>query len=129
MMSPDDATTRLRAAVADAISMIAPDVADELPDLDPDADLFEEFGLDSMDRLNIMTALTQSTGAEIPDDRYPQLTSMNRWSLTSRAHRDQSGCTCARCGSPEHEYRARCMAYEPRGDAAHRETGQPAASV
>ncbi len=37
---------------------IAPDVADELPDLDPDIDLFEEYGLDSMDRLNIMTALT-----------------------------------------------------------------------
>ena len=78
MMSPDDATIRLRAVVADAISTIAPDVADELPDLDPDVDLFEEYGLDSMDRLNIMTALAQSTGVEIPDDRYAQLTSMNR---------------------------------------------------
>ena len=77
-MSPDDATVRLRVVVADAISTIAPDVADELPDLDPDADLFEEYGLDSMDRLNIMTALAQSTGVEIPDDRYAQLTSMNR---------------------------------------------------
>jgi acyl carrier protein len=78
MMSPDDVTTRLRVVVANAISTIAPDVTDELPDLDPDADLFEEYGLDSMDRLNIMTALAQSTGVEIPDDRYPQLTSMNR---------------------------------------------------
>ena len=78
MMSPDDATVRLRVVVADAISTSAPDVADELPDLDPDADLFEEYGLDSMDRLNIMTALAQSTGVEIPDDRYAQLTSMNR---------------------------------------------------
>lgn len=59
MMSPDDATVRLRVVVADAISTIAPDVADELPDLDPDADLFEEYGLDSMDRLNIMTAIAQ----------------------------------------------------------------------
>ena len=78
MMSSDDATIRLRAVVVDAISTIAPDVADELPDLDPDVDLFEEYGLDSMDRLNIMTALAQSTGVEIPDDRYTQLTSMNR---------------------------------------------------
>jgi len=77
-MSRDDATIRLREVVAAAISATAPDVADELPDLDPDVDLFEEYGLDSMDRLNIMTALTQSTGVEIPDDRYPQLTSMNR---------------------------------------------------
>ncbi len=77
-MSPDDPTIRLRALVSDAIAAIAPDVADELPDLDPDVDLFEEYGLDSMDRLNIMTALTQSTGVEIPDDRYPLLTSMNR---------------------------------------------------
>lgn len=78
MMSPDDTTTRLRGVIANAIAATAPDVAGELPDLDPDADLFEEYGLDSMDRLNIMTALTQSTGVEIPDDRYPHLTSMNR---------------------------------------------------
>ena len=77
-MSPDDPTTRLRELIADAIATIAPDVADELPDLDPDLDLFEEYGLDSMDRLNIMTAITASTGVEIPDERYPQLTSMNR---------------------------------------------------
>ena len=77
-MSPEATTTRLRGVIADAIASIAPDVTDELPDLDPDIDLFEEYGLDSMDRLNIMTALTASTGVEIPDQRYPQLTSMNR---------------------------------------------------
>jgi acyl carrier protein len=77
-MSHDDATIRLREVVAAAIASVAPDVADELHDLDPTIDLFEEYGLDSMDRLNIMTALTQATGVEIPDDRYPQLTSMNR---------------------------------------------------
>ena len=65
------ATIRLRRAIDDAIATIAPDVADELADLDDDVDLFEEFGLDSMDRLNIMTALAQSTGVEISDDRYP----------------------------------------------------------
>jgi acyl carrier protein len=77
-MNDDDARTRLRQEVEVAIAATAPDVADELGDLDPDLDLFEEFGLDSMDRLNIMTALTASTGVEIPDDRYPQLTSMNQ---------------------------------------------------
>lgn len=77
-MSDDDARMRLSRVIADAISAVAPDVADELPDLDPDVDLFEEYGLDSMDRLNIMTGITQSTGVEIPDDRYPRLTSVNR---------------------------------------------------
>ncbi len=77
-MSNDTATIRLRRAIDDAISAVAPDVTDELADLDPDVDLFEEFGLDSMDRLNIMTALAQSTGVEISDDRYPWLTSINR---------------------------------------------------
>jgi acyl carrier protein len=77
-MSNDTATSRLRRVITDAISAIAPDVTDELPGLDPDVDLFEEFGLDSMDRLNIMTALTQATGVEIPDEQYPRLTSLSR---------------------------------------------------
>jgi acyl carrier protein len=77
-MSNDTATIRLRRAIDDAISTVAPDVADELVDLDPDVDLFEEFGFDSMDRLNIMTALAQSLGVEISDARYPHLTSINR---------------------------------------------------
>ncbi len=78
MTNYDEARTRLREAVDGAIAATAPDVADELGDLDPDLDLFEEFGLDSMDRLNIMTAITEATGVEIPDDRYAHLTSMNR---------------------------------------------------
>ena len=77
-MSNDIETTRVRRAIDDAISAVAPDVTDELADLDPDLDLFEEFGLDSMDRLNIMTALAQSLGVEIADERYPHLTSINR---------------------------------------------------
>ena len=72
-LSPD----RLHSEICAAIAGVAPDVAGELADLDPDLDLFEEFGLDSMDRLNIMTALAQATGVEIPDDRYPHLRSMN----------------------------------------------------
>ena len=77
-MNDVEARTRLREAVEGAIAATAPDVADELGDLDPDLDLFEEFGLDSMDRLNIMSAIAASTGVEIPDDRYPHLTSLNR---------------------------------------------------
>lgn len=77
-MSDDTTTIRLRRLIDAAISTVAPDVTDELSELDPDVDLFAEFELDSMDRLNIMTALAASTGVEIPDSRYPQLTTVNR---------------------------------------------------
>jgi acyl carrier protein len=65
-----------RGVVVAAIVKTAPDVADEIADLDDDLDLFEEFGLDSMDRLSIMTSIAESTGVDIPDSRYPQLTTM-----------------------------------------------------
>jgi acyl carrier protein len=61
-----------------AIAAVAPDVAGEVAGLDRDIDLFEEFGLDSMDRLNIMTALSEATGREISERQYPELTSINR---------------------------------------------------
>jgi acyl carrier protein len=67
---------RLRRVVAAAILKTAPDVADEIVDLDDDTDLFEEFGLDSMDRLSIMTTIAEATGVEVPDSQYPQLTTM-----------------------------------------------------
>jgi acyl carrier protein len=66
----------LRSVVVAAIVKTAPDVADEVADLDDDLDLFEEFGLDSMDRLSIMTSIAESTGVDIPDSRYRQLTTM-----------------------------------------------------
>ena len=80
MNHPNETTqpTELRRVIDEAIAATAPDVADELADIDPDLDLFEEFGLDSMDRLNIMTAIAESTGVAIPDDRYARLTSVNR---------------------------------------------------
>jgi acyl carrier protein len=61
-----------------AIAAVAPDVVDEIAELDRDVDLFEEFGLDSMDRLNIMTALSEVTGCEISERQYPELTSINQ---------------------------------------------------
>ena len=61
-----------------AIGAVAPDVVDEITTIDPDTDLFEEFGLDSMDRLTIMTALAASSGRPIPEQLYPSLTTVNR---------------------------------------------------
>lgn len=69
-------TDSLRSVVVAAILKTAPDVADEIAALDDDIDLFEEFGLDSMDRLSIMTTIVEATRVEIPDSQYPRLTTM-----------------------------------------------------
>lgn len=66
-----------RTTIIETIVAVAPDVADDIGDVGDDVDLFEEFGLDSMDRLNIMTAISESTGVAIPEDRYPELTTMS----------------------------------------------------
>ena len=71
-------THDVRSLIIAAVAATAPDVADEIGSLRDDVDLFEEFGLDSMDRLSVMTALVASTGVEIPDSEYSRLTTMNR---------------------------------------------------
>lgn len=76
-MNPTQPVTNSRAAIVAAIVATAPDVVDDIAGLGDDVDLFDEFGLDSMDRLNIMTAISESTGVEIPDDRYPELNTMS----------------------------------------------------
>lgn len=72
------ATTSVLDQITAAIGAAAPDVVDEIAGLDPDADLFEEFGLDSMDRLGIMAALSTATGVEIPERDYASLTTIRR---------------------------------------------------
>lgn len=68
----------VRSQIIAAVSATAPDVAGEIRSLGQDVDLFEEFDLDSMDRLSVMTALVAATGVDIPDGEYPRLTTMNR---------------------------------------------------
>lgn len=68
----------LRQHVIAAVVATAPDVDGEIDNVGDDVDLFAEFDLDSMDRLNVMTALVSSTGVEITDADYPRLTTMNR---------------------------------------------------
>ena len=77
MSTDDTALDPILAGLVDALGTVAPDVVDEVLTLDPDVDLFEEFGLDSMDRLTIMERLANTTGREIPEDRYPELMSLS----------------------------------------------------
>jgi acyl carrier protein len=67
-----------RARVIEAIGFVAPDIESELATLDPHCDAFDELQLDSMDHLNVMTALAQKTGIEIPESQYPELRSLER---------------------------------------------------
>ena len=55
--------------VQEEINNIAPEV--DLATVDPAADLREAFDIDSMDFLNLVTALHHRTGIEIPEIDYP----------------------------------------------------------
>jgi acyl carrier protein len=66
-MTPDDATAAVRAA----ITRSAPDVDVAL--LDGDVELCSELDLDSMDFLNVLIAIAERTGIEVPERDYPEV--------------------------------------------------------
>ena len=66
-MNPDEA----RALLARLLHEIAPE--SDLSSVDPDALLQDELDLDSMDFLNLVTALHDETGIDVPERDYPQL--------------------------------------------------------
>lgn len=63
--------------VCAAIVDVAPDVEEEIQDLDADGDLFDVLGLDSMDHLTVMEALSERTGVDIPEREYGELRSLD----------------------------------------------------
>lgn len=65
----------LRQSVLNAISEIAPEA--DFDSLDPDAGLREQIDLDSMDFLNVMIALHETLGIDIPEADYPELFTLN----------------------------------------------------
>lgn len=56
------------------LTKVAPDLADET--IRDDADLRDEFDLDSMEFLNWIIALHRRLGVDIPELDYPKLTSL-----------------------------------------------------
>ena len=66
-MTTDDAHTLL----AHLVHRIAPEVV--LDEIEADAFLQEEAELDSMDFLNLMSALYEETGIDVPERDYPQV--------------------------------------------------------
>ena len=65
----------IRAVLCDELARIAPDV--DANDVDPSGDLREEFDIDSMDFLNLVTALHERLGVEIPEADYQALASLD----------------------------------------------------
>ncbi|HET7309756.1 MAG TPA: acyl carrier protein [Mycobacteriales bacterium] len=69
-MNPTEAT----AAVAAALGSIAPEV--DIATVDGDAPFREEMDLDSLDFLNLVELLHDSTGVEIREDDYARVGSL-----------------------------------------------------
>ncbi len=59
------------AIVRDELERIAPDVAFDA--VDPNAPIQQEFDIDSMDFLNLITALHERTGVNVPEADYPRV--------------------------------------------------------
>ncbi|HTQ23668.1 MAG TPA: phosphopantetheine-binding protein [Candidatus Binataceae bacterium] len=68
-MSDDE----IKAMVLRELGKIAPEVESEI---DPATDLREQIDLDSMDMLNLMIAIHETTGVDIPESDYPQLATL-----------------------------------------------------
>lgn len=64
-------TTDHLATVVDALWFVAPEL--DGTDIDVTADLQNDLGLDSMDSLNLVVAIKERTGVEIPDRELPRL--------------------------------------------------------
>jgi acyl carrier protein len=65
----------IRAILIDELGKIAPEIDGAAAS--PTADLREEFDIDSMDFLNLVTALHQRLGIDIPETHYPELFSLD----------------------------------------------------
>ena len=65
----------IRALVLDALAGVAPEA--DLAHLDPREDLREQLEIDSMDLLNLVIAVHERTGVEIPEADYPRLATLD----------------------------------------------------
>ena len=65
----------IETALAEELYKIAPDIA--LDDIDRKEDLREEFDIDSMDFLNLVTALGKRFDLPMPEADYPQMASFD----------------------------------------------------
>ncbi len=69
-MTEDD----IRTAFLEELAKIAPDISPE--DIDDTDHLQDDLGLDSMDILNLVTALHDRLGIDIPEQDYPKISTL-----------------------------------------------------
>lgn len=67
--------TELRDIVLAELARIAPEA--DLAALDPDGDVRDELDVDSMDVLNLVTALHARLGVDVPEKDYIRVTTVN----------------------------------------------------
>ena len=67
--------TELRDIVLAELARIAPEA--DLSGLDPDGDVRDELDVDSMDVLNLVTALHARLGVDVPEKDYIRVTTVN----------------------------------------------------
>ncbi|WP_193177432.1 acyl carrier protein [Oricola nitratireducens] len=79
-MSDDE----IEAALRLELRKIAPDI--EIEDIDREGDLREEFDIDSMDFLNLVSALSKSLGVAMPEEDYSEMGSYDAMLVYLRAH-------------------------------------------
>jgi acyl carrier protein len=71
-MTKDD----IRTCFLEELVNVAPDIDPET--VQPDAHLQDDLGLDSMDILNLVTALHARLGIDIPEKSYPEIATLAR---------------------------------------------------
>ena len=69
--------TDIRAAVLESLAEIAPEA--DLGALDENADLREQLDIDSFDFLNVIVAVHERTGVEIPERDYPKVVTLGEF--------------------------------------------------
>ena len=65
----------IRTAVVQALTSVAPEIDPQM--LQADMVLRQELDLDSMDLLNVMIALHESLGVDVPEQDYGKLSTLN----------------------------------------------------
>jgi len=65
----------LRQVLVDALTQVAPEI--DPAQIDPAADLAEQLDIDSMDFLNVIVAVNERTGIEIPERDYGKLATLD----------------------------------------------------
>jgi acyl carrier protein len=66
---------QVREIVIASLTEVAPEI--DPAAIEPDTDLVEQLDIDSMDFLNVVVAINQRTGIEIPERDYPKCSTLN----------------------------------------------------